>query len=308
MIAALPPFSFREVFLGGWQTPDLFWMGLTAVLIGIPCALLGNYLLLRRMALVGDAVSHSVLPGLVLVWLLFHDPASPHDSGLMMVGASIAGLATVLLIDFLQHRGNLRSDAATGIVYTTLFAFGMLLVSRYTSSVDLDAECVLYGELERVPFAGSGYYAGSMGAVPEAALLMGWIAAGVVVLVFVFARALQVTSFDPGMARSIGLPVRGVQLGLMAVLSVVVVTALRHVGLLVVGLLVLPGATAQFLTRRLWRLHLFSVGHLLLSVLAGIPLAAWLAIPSAAAIVVCGGALFVTVWIGTAAARRALAG
>jgi manganese/zinc/iron transport system permease protein len=302
----LPPFSWQQVIVEPWTLymPGTLWMVLMAVLLAVPCALLGNYLILRRMALVGDAISHSVLPGLVLSYLIFRDLGA----GPMLGGAIVAGLCTTLLIEFLTAKTSLKSDAATGITYTTLFALGMFLVNRYTGRVHLDADCVLFGELEHIPLTElSTLEAGAWGRVPLAILIGAGIAALVLVLLRVFRKELAITSFDPGFARTIGVRSALIHYGLMALLSVVVVTSLERVGILVVALLVLPGATAQFFTRRLAKLHMLSVIFAVTAVLGGFHLATWLAIPAAAAIALWGGGQFAAAWLGSlavAAARR----
>ena len=274
--------------------PGTLWMVVMALLLSIPCALLGNYLLLRRMALVGDAISHSVLPGLVLAFLVFHDLGT----GAMLAGAMVAGLATTLLIEFITSKSRLKSDAATGITYTTLFALGIFLVNRFTGRVHLDADCVLFGELEYVQLAGpSALILGRWGAVPLPILISAGIAVLVITYIAVFYKELTLTSFDPGLARTIGVPTGLVHYSLMAMLSFLVVTSLESVGILVVALLVLPGSTAQFFTRRLWKLHAIAVVLSATAVLCGFHLAAWWRCPTAAAIALCGGGQFTLAWI-----------
>lgn len=306
----IPAFDWQRVMVDPWTVhmPGTLWMVLMALVIGVPCALLGNYLLLRRMALVGDAISHSVLPGLVLAFLLFHDVGT----GPMLAGALAAGLITTLLIEFISARSRLKSDAATGITYTTLFALGIYMVNRFTGRVHIDADCVLFGELEYVQLAEpSALVLGSWGAVPLPIV----ISAGIALLVFgyiaAFYKELTLTSFDPGFARSTGVRAGLVHYSLMGMLSFVVVTALESVGILVVALLVLPGSTAQFFTRRLAPLHGLAVLFCCTAVLGGFHLAAWLRCPTAAAIALWGGFQFAAAWMGSlamASLRRAHAG
>ncbi len=295
----IPPFDWQRVIVDPWteHMPGTLWMVLMALVLGLPCALLGNYLLLRRMALVGDAISHSVLPGLVLAFLIFRDLGT----GPMLAGAMFAGLATTLLIEFITSRSRLKSDAATGITYTTLFALGIFLVNRFAGRIHLDAECVLFGELEYVIFGEpSPITLGAWGAVPLPILISAGIAVLVVAFIAAFYKELALTSFDPGLARTIGLRTGLVHYSLMALLSFVVVTSLESVGILVVALLVLPGSTAQFFTRRLWKLHALAACFSALSVLTGFHLAAWWKCPTAAAIAICGGGLFALAWAASA--------
>jgi manganese/zinc/iron transport system permease protein len=292
----IPPFDWQRIVVDPWteHMPGTLWMVLMAALLGVPCALLGNCLILRRMALTGDAISHSVLPGLVLAYLVFRNLGT----GAMLAGAMLAGLVTTLLIEFITSGSRLKSDAATGITYTTLFALGIFLVNRYAGRIHLDADCVLFGELEYIPLAEpSRLIAGAWGPVPVPLLIGTAIAAAVLIYITAFYKELKLTAFDPGLARSLGIRTRLTHYSLMAMLSVVVVSSLESVGLLVVALLVLPGSTAQFFTRRLLTLHILSVILCLTAVLGGYHLAAWFRCPTAAAIALCGGAQFAAAWI-----------
>ena len=300
MTNLIPPFDWQRVIVDPWTShmPGTLWMVLMALMLAIPCALLGNYLILRRMALVGDAISHSVLPGLVIAYLAFRNLGTQY----MLIGAMAAGLATTLLIEFITSRSRLKSDAATGITYTTLFALGIYLVNRYTGRVHLDADCVLFGELEYVQLAEpSALTLGAWGAIPVPILVSGGIAAAVGIYITALYKELTLTSFDPGLARTMGVRTGMVHYTLMAMLSFVVVTALESVGILVVALLVLPGSTAQFFTRRLWKLHTLAVILSASAVLAGIHLGMWWNCPAAAAIALCGGAQFALAWLISAA-------
>ena len=291
MADLIPSFDWQRVVVDPWTVhmPGTLWMVLMALVLAVPCALLGNYLLLRRMALVGDAISHSVLPGLVLAFLVFRDLGP----GYMLGGAIVAGLVTTLLIEFITAKSRLKSDAATGITYTTLFALGIFLVMTYADRIHIDAECVLVGELEYVQLAEPS----ALGGVPVPILISAGIALLVFAFIAVFYKELTLTSFDPGLARTIGVRTGLVHYGLMAMLSFVVVTSLESVGILVVALLVLPGSTAQFFTRRLWKLHALAVVFSATAVLSGFHLAAWWRCPTAAAIALCGGAQFALAWI-----------
>jgi manganese/zinc/iron transport system permease protein len=296
----IPRFDWQRVMVDPWSSsmPGTLWMALMALALGIPCALLGNYLLLRRMALVGDAISHSVLPGLVLSFLVFRDLGA----GYMLVGAMLAGLVTTLLIEFITARSRLKSDAATGIIYTTLFALGIYLVNRFAGRVHIDADCVLFGELEYVQLAEpSTITLGAWGGIPIPILVSAAIAFAVFGFIAAFYKELTLTSFDPGLARTLGVRTGLVHYSLMAMLSFVIVTALESVGILVVALLVLPGSTAQFFTRRLWKLHALAVLFSITAVLTGLHLATWWRCPTAAAIALCGGAQFALAWLSTAA-------
>ena len=116
-----------------------FFIILTGALVAITCALLGSFLLLRKMAMLGDAISHAVLPGIVLAFMI----SGSRDNVIMLIGASLAGLLVTLLIELLHKKVHLQEDASIGISFTWLFAIGVILISAYTEQVDLDQDCVL---------------------------------------------------------------------------------------------------------------------------------------------------------------------
>ncbi|MCH2085272.1 MAG: metal ABC transporter permease, partial [Saprospiraceae bacterium] len=126
---------------------DALYIILTASLFAISCSLLGSFLILRKMAMVGDAISHAVLPGIVIAFLL----TGSRDSFDMIIGAALLGVFTTFLIEFFHKRARLQTDAAIGVTFTWLFALGIILVSLYAGQVDVDQECVLYGEIAYVP-------------------------------------------------------------------------------------------------------------------------------------------------------------
>src|SRR5690606_17442339 len=215
------------------------------------CGLVGNYLVLRRMALIGDAVSHSILPGLVIAYLF----SGTRGSAAMFAGALCAGVATTIIIEAIHRRTRVKQDAAIGIAFSTLFAIGVILMSLYAQRIDLDADCVLYGEISFVPLEPMVTVAGvTLG--PESIVRMGTVLLAVVALIAAFYKELLVTSFDAGLAKSLGINPTVFHYGLMAVLSIVVVSAFESVGaILVIAMLILPGATGSLLTQRLMGLH-----------------------------------------------------
>ena len=177
-----------------------------------------------------------------------------------------------------------------------MFAIGVILVSTFTGHIDLDLDCVLYGKLEAIPAGVASELFGLQ--VPMRILAMGIVTAVVVLLVLLFYKELLVSSFDPGLAASLGLNPALVHYALMSVLSIVVVSAFEAVGaVLVIAMLILPASTAYLLTDRLWLMMILSVLHGLVSAVGGIHLAFVLRCPAAAAMVVLGGAIFVAVWI-----------
>ena len=302
MVDLIPPFDFNEVVITPWQggfsaeqtaTPIAFWQVLMGFLVAASCGLVGNYLILRRMALVGDAISHSVLPGLVIAFLV----AGTRSSGAMFAGALVAGIVTTVIIEAIHRNSRIKQDSAIGIAFTTLFAFGVILISLYAGQVDLDQECVLYGEIGSVPLEESAIVFGK--AIGPASLVrMGIVLVATIVLITVFYKELLVSSFDPGLASSLGINATVMHYGLMCWLSVVVVSAFESVGaILVVAMLILPGATATLLSQRLPTMMLITLVHCAVSSLLGTHLAYWLHCSMAAAMVVAAAALFVMAWI-----------
>ena len=290
MNSLIPAFDFENVFVFPWtgniaNTGSLVLMGF---FVTAACGLVGNYLMLRRMALMGDAVSHSVLPGLVIAFLF----TGSRGTGAMFLGALMAGLLTTVIIETIHRKTRVKQDASIGVTFTTLFAIGVVLVSVYSSQVDLDAECVLYGEIGFIPPL-TGW-----AELPEPLLRMGGVAVAVAVLIVVFYKELLVSSFDAGLARSLGINTTMFHYGLMVMLSIVVVSAFEAVGsILVVAMLILPGATAGMITTRLAVVHALAVLHAALSSVLGVHLALALGCQIGPAMVVAGAGLFTLAWV-----------
>lgn len=302
MVDLIPPFSWNDVVVAPWQggfsaeqpaSPMAFWQALMGFCVAAACGLVGNYLILRRMALVGDAISHSVLPGLVIAFLA----AGTRSSGAMFAGALLAGIVTTVIIEAIHRNSRIKQDSAIGIAFTTLFAIGVILISLFAGQVDLDQECVLYGEIGSVPLEESAVI-GGMALGPAALVRMGIVLVVTIVLIVLFYKELLVSSFDPGLASSLGINATVMHYGLMCWLSVVVVSAFESVGaILVIAMLILPGATATLLSQRLRVIMAITVVHCAMSSLLGVHLAYWLNCSMAAAMVVAGAMLFVLAWI-----------
>jgi len=291
----IPAFDWQRVMVDPWTVDfGLFgWIALMGFLVATACGLVGNYLILRRMALMGDAISHSVLPGLVIAFLL----ASSRGTGPMFLGALAAGITATVLIELIHRKTRVKQDAAMGIAFSTLFALGVLLVSLYSEHVDLDADCVLYGEIAFVPLEPM-VTLGGLTLGPVSLVRMGAVLLVVVGLILAFYKELLVASFDEAMARATGINPTWVHYGLMAILSVVIVSAFESVGaILVIAMLILPGATASLLTDRLTVMHGVAVGHAAVSAWLGVSLGVWLDCSIGAAMVVAGSAVFAVVWV-----------
>ncbi len=299
----IPAFDLRRVVVLPW-TDDFsitVWIVLMGFFVTAACGLVGNYLLLRRMALVGDAISHSILPGLVVAFVIFKTTATWVAFG----GALAAGLLTVVIIEFIHRQSRVKPDAAICIAFTTLFAFGVVLMSMLesTGSFHIDADCVLYGEIAFVPLEPPVMTFGfSLG--PPSALRMALVLAAVILAIVIFYKELLVTSFDPGLAKSLGMRTATWHYGLMGALALVVVSAFESVGaILAVAMLIVPPMFAAQLSERLpLRLGL-TVFHAALSALLGLHLSLWLNCSPAGAMVVAAALLFVVVWIASLVGR-----
>jgi manganese/zinc/iron transport system permease protein len=292
----IPAFDFHKAVVAPWTTEiaSFGWIALMGFLVATACGLVGNFLIVRRMALVGDAISHSVLPGLVIAFLV----AQSRNSTAMFAGALVAGIFTTLVIELIHKKSRVKQDAAIGITFSSLFAVGVILVSVYASKVDLDQECVLYGEIGTIPLDAPYVQIGSLILGPPSLVRMAVVTLVVALLIVMFYKELLVSSFDPGLAFSLGINATVVHYSLMSALSVVVVSAFESVGaILVIAMLILPGATASLLSQRLPRVLLLSVLHAALSSVLGVMLALWLECSIAGAMVVVGGVMFVLAWV-----------
>lgn len=295
MSELIPAFDWERVVLAPWTSGfrETLWIALMGFLVTTACGLIGNYLILRRMALVGDAISHSVLPGLAIAFLL----SQSRGSVAMFVGALAAGVLTTIIIELIHKKSRVKQDSAIGIAFTTLFAIGVILISLYASKVDLDQECVLYGEIAFVPFTEPFTWRGStLGPAPV--IRMAIVAVITLLLIVLFYKELLVSSFDPGLASSLGINATVVHYGLMCWLSVAVVSAFESVGaILVIAMLILPGATASLLSHRLSLMMVLTILQAALSSVLGIHLALWLGCSTAAAMVAMATLLFCLAWV-----------
>lgn len=292
----IPPFSFQDVVVAPWTTQinSFGWITLMGFFVAAACGLVGKYLILRRMALVGDAISHSVLPGLAIGFLL----ANSRNSLVMFLGALGAGIVTTVIIELIHRKSRVKQDAAIGITFSSLFALGVIIISVFASKVDLDQECVLYGEIGNVPLQAPYITLGPLTLGPPTVVRMGVVTLVVALLITMFYKELLISSFDPGLAMSVGINPTLVHYSLMAALSVVVVSAFEAVGaILVIAMLVLPGATASLLSHRLPLIFTLTIVHAALSAVLGMHLGLWLNCSLAAAMVVMGAVLFALAWL-----------
>lgn len=264
-----------------------FWIILTAVLVASACSILGCFLILRRMALVGDAISHAVLPGIAIAFLM----SGTRDSMWMLLGATAFGLLTVFLIQTLQTSG-LQSDASIGIVFTALFAVGVLLISLNAQHIDLDLDCVLFGEIAYVPW--DTWTLGGTDMGPRAVWMLGITLTVILLLLGLFYKQFKICAFDPAMAVACGIPVLLFHYLLMGMVSMTAVSSFESVGaILVVGMLIIPAATAYLLTNRLGVMIGLSVAVGIVSAVTGYLISYALDASIAGCIVSVAGILFI---------------
>lgn len=255
---------------------------LTPILIGMfaamACALPGNFLILRRQALIGDAISHVVLPGIVVAFLITGTVATWP----MLLGAAGAALVAVVLIETVRRLGKIEPGAAMGVVFTSLFAGGVLLLEQSdTSSVHLDVEHALMGNLEQLIWLradgwGSIFDPVALSHLPPELPRMAAVAAIIAVLTAVFWRPLKLASFDEGFARALGLPVTLISLGLVTAAAAAAVAAFDAVGsIIVIAMFICPPASARLMTNRLGRQVAWSLTFAALSAIIGYVIAGY---------------------------------
>jgi manganese/zinc/iron transport system permease protein len=260
---------------------------LVGSLVAASCALVGSFLVLRRLALLGDAISHAVLPGIAIAFLVSGERAALP----MLLGAGALGLLTVLLVELFHRTGRLKEDASIGVVFPALFSIGVILIAHYASQVDLDLDCVLYGEIAYTPW--DLLLVGDRSLGPEALWLNGGTLALNALLVGLLYKELKVSTFDPGLAATLGFSPALLHYLLMAAVSVTVVGAFESVGaILVVAMLVVPPATAYLLTDRLGPMIGLGMGLGVVSALGGYGLARVLDASIAGAMATVAGGLF----------------
>ncbi len=241
-----------------------------AILVGIVCAVMGAFVVLRGLAFIGDAVSHAAFPGLVISYLL----GIP-----LYIGASVAAVGTALAIATVSRRGGLRFDTAVGVLFAGMFAFGILLFSTIEDYVS-DLFSYLLGNILGITFAD----------IVQVGILGGIV----VLIVAVLRKEFLYASFDPSGAAASGLPVQALDYLLLGLMGVTIVVSIQAVGIiLVVAMLVTPAATGQLLVVRFWDLVRIAIVVAIVSAVSGLYLSFYLNVASGASIVLIETLLFV---------------
>ena len=239
-----------------WHNIDT-WIVIVGILTAVSCAIPGSFLVLRKMSMMGDAISHAVLPGLAIAFLFTHSRASPA----LFIGAAVVGILTAVLTQWISRFGHVDRSAAMGVVFTTFFALGLLLIVQSADHVDLDPSCVLYGAIELTPLqvAWRPVLFGLELEVPEAVLVLGGVLLVNILFVLFFFKELQVSSFDPELATTLGINADLVHYSLIVLVAVTVIAAFEAVGsIIVIAMLIVPAAAAHLLTDKLGTMILTS--------------------------------------------------
>ena len=265
---------------------------LIASVVAVSCALPGVFLVLRRLAMMSDAISHAILFGIVIAFFVVKDIESPW----LIFGAALTGLLTVVLVELLSRTELVREDAAIGLVFPVLFSLGVIMISRYAGNIHLDIDAVLLGELAFAPFDRLEVAGVDIG--PRSLYLMGSILLINLVFIVAFYKELKLASFDAGLAAALGFSPLLVHYSLMGLVSLTAVGAFDAVGaILVVALIVVPPAAAYLLTDRLSVMLMLSAAMGVLSAVTGYLLAYLLDVNIAGSMATMAGMIFLAVYL-----------
>ena len=280
-----------------WTSFDT-WIVVVGAATAVACALPGCFLVLRKMSMMGDAISHAVLPGIAAGFLLTGSRASLP----MFLAAAVTGILTAVFTQWVSRFGKVDRGAAMGIVFTTLFAIGLLLIVQAADHVDLDPGCVLYGAMELTPL--DMVRVGGV-EVPRALLSVGGVLLLNLVLVIGLFKELRLSSFDDRLSDTLGFSSRFLHYLLMTMVAVTTVAAFEAVGsIIVIAMLIVPAATGLLLTRRLIPLILLACGvgvaAAFLGHLAAITVPGWFGFDSTSSsgsMATLTGVLFALAWL-----------
>jgi manganese/zinc/iron transport system permease protein len=265
---------------------------LIASLVAIACAIPGTFLVLRKMAMISDAISHSILPGIVIGFFITQDLNSP----LLILLAALFGVITVILVERIQKTGLVKEDTAIGLVFPALFSIGVILIAKNANDVHLDIDAVLLGELAFAPFDRLMISGVDIG--PKSLWIIGSILVITVGLLIAFFKELKISTFDAGLSASLGFSPVMIHYGLMTMSSVTTVGAFDAVGaILVVALMIAPAASAYLLTTDLKKMLGLAITFGVLGAISGYWFAHWLDASIAGSITTMLGLLFLIVYL-----------
>jgi manganese/zinc/iron transport system permease protein len=274
------------------MTSAQFEIQLIASLVAIACAIPGTFLVLRKMAMISDAISHSILPGIVLGFFLTQDLNSPW----LILLAAATGVLTVVLVEKIQNTKLVKEDTAIGLVFPALFSIGVILIAKFANDVHLDIDAVLLGEMAFAPF--DRIYYGEMDLGPKSLWVIAVILIITLLLLFAFFKELKLSTFDAGLATSLGFSPVVLHYGLMSVASITTVGAFDAVGaILVVALMIAPAASAYLLTTDLKKMIALSAIFGVFSAISGYWVAHFLDASIAGSITTMLGIVFLMVYL-----------
>ncbi|KEY19058.1 metal ABC transporter permease [Kaistella antarctica] len=263
-----------------------------ASLVAIACAIPGTFLVLRKMAMISDAISHSILPGIVVGFFITQDLNSP----LLILLAAMTGVLTVVLVEKIQQTKLVKEDTAIGLVFPALFSIGVIMIAKYANDVHLDIDAVLLGELAFTPF--DRIYYDGMDLGPKSLWVISIILLATLALLFAFYKELKMSTFDAGLATSLGFSPAIIHYGLMSVASITTVGAFDAVGaILVVALMIAPAASAYLLTTNLTKMIVLACFFGVFSAIAGYWAANYLDASIAGSIATMLGLVFLVVYL-----------
>lgn len=267
-----------------------FWVVLTGILVGITCGIAGVFLILRKMSMIADAISHTVLFGIVMAYIV----TQTLNGFWMLVGAAFAGILTAYLVQLLQTSG-IQEDAAIGVVFTSLFAVGVLLITLFAGDVHLDVEHVLMGEIAFVPWDKWTFLSFTM---PKAVWMLLIVLFINISFLILFYKEMKLSTFDPVYAATIGVPILILHYGFMTTISFTTVAAFDSVGaILVVAMLIGPAATAYIISQTIKQMFFWSISFGVASAVIGYYAAKFLNTSIAGMMAATVGLLFIVVII-----------
>ena len=271
-----------------------FYIILTACLVAVNCAVMGSFLVMRKMVMIGDAISHAVLPGIFFAYIFSGSTSSVP----ILIGAASSGILATIIIEWFTQKAKLQSDASIGISYTLLFAIGIILISKFGANADIDQQCVLYGELEYVPLwlepiIGNFY-------LPRQSIILSIVCIIILLAVLWGYKGLFITTFDPNFSISTGIAVGFWHYFLMSGVSLTTVVSFESVGaILVIAFLSGPPAIAYLLTGDFKKMLFLSCAFGILCSIIGYYAAKLLDVSVAGSISVVIGIVFAVVFIDT---------
>lgn len=266
---------------------------LILIVVALACSLLGSLLLMRSSLMVADAISHTILLGIVIAFYFTEDLSSPY----LIIGATLFGVITVILIDLLTKTGRMQNDAAIGLVFPLLFSIAVIIISKYYTNVHLDIDMVLLGQVELAPLRQVEIFSIQM---PQAFFI------GLIILfinlafIFIFYNPLKIRLFDETFARTIGINVAALDLVLTTLVSLTAVTSFESVGsILVIALMAAPEMTARCFTNKFSTLLIGSAFIAVLNSVLGYYIGIYLDTSISSMVAVTGFVVFLLVFLGT---------